>query len=107
MTKALIIKQYGDPQIAGAIVEGMTRRVIPLDSDELAAVKLEVVRLRAIQGLRAYGDSRRFERSRRELAEKYSVRPVSRAGGAVLAVWGLLWLGIYTAYDHLSAWNRR
>jgi len=106
MQRALIIKEYGDPEIAGAIVEGMTRRVIPLDESELTAVKREVVRLRAQSELRAYGDSRRFEMAKRELARKYSTKPQNRVTGAILAVWALLWLGIYSAYDYLSAWNR-
>lgn len=106
MTKALVIKTIGDPQIAGAIVEGMTRRVIPLDQTELIAVKMEVAKLRAESELRAYGDSRRFERTKRELARKYSTKPQNRVTAAILVIWATLWLGIYTAYDYLSAWNR-
>ena len=106
MTQALVIKQIGDPQVCGAIVEGMTRTIIPLDQTELNAVKLEVARLRAANDIRSYGDSRRFERARRELARKYYTPPMNPVRGAILAVWGMLWLGIYNAYDYLSAWNR-
>lgn len=106
MTQALVIKTYGDPQICGAIVEGMTRRVIPLDQMELTAVKLEVARLRAKNDIRAYGDSKRFERARRELARKYRTRPTNPVKEAILAVWSMFWLGIFNAYDYLSAWNR-
>lgn len=106
MTQALVIKQIGDPEICGAIVEGMTRTIIPLDQTELNAVKLEVARLRAENDIRTYGDSRRFERAKRELAAKYYTPPMNPVKGAILAVWGMLWLGIYSAYDYLSAWNR-
>ena len=106
MTQALVIKTYGDPEICGAIVEGMTRRVIPLDETELNAVKLEVARLRAQNDIRAYGDSRRFERAKQELARKYYTPPMNPVKGAILAAWGMVWLGIFHAYDYLSAWNR-
>lgn len=106
MTRALVIKQIGDPQICGAIVEGMTRTIIPLDQNELNAVKLEVARLRIENGIHAYGDSRRFERAKRELARKYYTPPMNPVKGAILAVWGMFWLGIFNAYDRLSAWNR-
>ena len=106
MTKAMVIRTMGDPQICGAIVEGMTRRVIPLDESELTAVKLEVARLRAQSELRAYGDSRRFKRARRELARKYYTPPMNPVRVAILAVWGVVWLGIFNAYDYLAAWNR-
>lgn len=103
MTRALVIKQIGDPQICGAIVEGMTRTIIPLDQNELNAVKLEVARLRIENGIHAYGDSRRFERAKRELARKYYTPPMNPVKGAILAVWGLLWLGIYGIHDRLNA----
>lgn len=106
MTQALVIKQIGDPQMCGAIVEGMTRTIIPLDQSELLAVKMEIKRLRATNDIRAYGDSRRFQRAKRELARKYYTPPMNPVKGAILAVWGMLWLGIFNAYDYLSAWNR-
>lgn len=50
MSRALVVVTYGDREwsepMAGVIVEGMTRRVIPLDSEELAAAKAEPVRSR-------------------------------------------------------------
>lgn len=107
MTRAVVIKTVGDPQIAGAILDGMTQRVIPLDDGELAAVKAEYARLRAKDAVRAYGDEKRFESVRKALAVKYSTPNHGRLYEAILGTWGLLWYGIYAAYDYLSAWNRR
>lgn len=106
MTQALVIKKIGDMQMCDAIVDGMTCTIIPLNQAELNTVKLEVARLRAENAIRSYGDSRRFERAKRELARKYYTPPMNPVKGAILAVWGMLWLGIYSAYDYLSAWNR-
>ena len=47
MTKAVVIKTYGDPVIAGAIVDGMTRQMIPLNVAELAIIRAEFDRLKA------------------------------------------------------------
>jgi hypothetical protein len=74
---------------------------------ELRAVKEELGKLQAREGVRAEAANRRWERQRRRLARKYSTEPVGRVRGAFLGVWGLLWYGIYAAYDYLSAWNRR
>lgn len=101
--QALIIKTYGDPQVCSAVAEGMTRRVIPLDHAELTAVRQEVARLRAQNDIRAYGDSQRFERARRELARKYQPKPMNPVKGAILSVWGMLWLGIFNVCDFLDA----
>lgn len=90
----------GDPKFGAAIAEGAA-------TVELRAVKAEYARLQAVDAIRREGDDRRWERTRRRLARKYSTKPVGRVRGAFLGVWGLLWYGIYAAYDYLSAWNRR
>lgn len=107
MTKAIVIRTTGDPEIAGAIVEGMTRRVIPLDTDELSAVKAELARYKDRHELRAYGDEKRFSEARDALARKYSSTPHGRAYDAILGVWGLLWYSVGAVYEYMSAWNRR
>ena len=106
MTRALVIRTAGDPEIAGAIVEGMTRRVIPLDDGQLKAVKAELVRYKSRAELRAYGDEKRFRRTRRELAMKYSTRPVGRLRGAFLGVYGLLILCASEAHARMNRGRR-
>ena len=106
MTQALVIRSCGDPKMCGAIIEGMTRQVIPIDQNELTVVKAELARLRAERYVRALGDSRRFQRARRELARKYATKPRPPVRGAILAVWGTVWLVINTAYNYFSEWNR-
>lgn len=106
MTKAVVIRTVGDPQICGAIVDGMTKRVYQLNDDELAAVKAELARLRRKDAIRACGDEKRFQTARAMLAIKYSTEIPGRLYEAILGAWGLLWLGVFTAYTRLAAWNR-
>jgi hypothetical protein len=97
---ANITIKTADPQMAEAIAEGAA-------TVELRTVREELGKMKAREGVRAEGDNRRWERQRRRLAKKYSTEPVGRVRGALLGVWGLLWYGIYAAYDYMSAWNRR
>ena len=107
MTKAVVIKTVGDPEIAGAIIDGMTRRVIPLDDGEMAMLKAELVRLRDKNGIRAYGDQKRLRIARSEMARKYSTRPVKPIVGAFLGLYGLACYGVAKSYEFLAEWNRR
>ena len=110
MTRALVIKEYGDREISnaisGAIIDGVNERVIPLDNNEISALRAELARLRDKNGLRAYGDAKRLMRARGRMARKYSTRPVKPAIGAILGVYGLLCLLIAETYTQLAMWNR-
>jgi len=107
MTKAMVIKTYGDPEIAGAIVDGMTRRVYSLDEGQLAAVKAELVRYKDMHELRVYGDQKRLRNARKELARKYSIKRHGRVYDAFMGVYGLFVLSVVTAATRLSEWNRK
>lgn len=106
MTRAVVIRTIGDTEIAGAIVEGMTQRIIPLNTEELAAMKAELVRYKNKNGLRAYGDEKRLRRARREMARKYSTKPVKPIVGAFLGVYGLACFVVWEMYARLAEWNR-
>lgn len=106
MRRAVVVKLYGDADLAAQIAEPMTR-VIPVDDGQMQMVIAENKRLNALNGVRSYGDSVRWQTVSDALAVKYQVKRHGRLYGAVLGVWGLLWYGIYAAYDYLSAWNRR
>lgn len=106
MTRAVVIKTVGDPQIAGAILDGMTKKIIPLDDGELAMVKAEYARLQAKDGVRSYADEKRFESVSKALAVKYSTPTHGRLYGAILGVWALLWLSINEWYEYFRVWNR-
>ena len=83
----------GDPRMGAAIAEGAA-------TVELRAVKAEYARLQAMDAVRREGDDRRWERTRRRLARKYSTKPVGRARGAILGVWACVWLALvsFSAY---------
>ena len=111
--RALVIKTYGDAEVAGAIVDGITRTVEPLEVDELAAVKAELARLKlekrlrdSKDGVRAYGDAVRWETACRALAVKYHVEPVGPVYGAILGAWAALWMFLHTAIDHITEGRR-
>ena len=72
------------PQAAGAILDGVARRVIPLSHAELIAVNRECARMRQkpVQ--------RRMTHKMAEL-DKYKAQPV---GGARRALWGLYGLAL-------------
>lgn len=105
MTRAVVIKSYGDQQIAGAIVDGMNRAPA-LNAAEIEAVKAENVRLKALTGVRAYGDSVRAETVCKALAVKYSVKPAGRLYGAILGAWALLWYEVVQWVEYFQKWNR-
>lgn len=73
---------------------------------ELRAVREELGKLQVRDAVRREGDDRRWERTRRRLARKYSIKPVGRARGAILGVWALIWLTLVEMADYLTAWNR-
>lgn len=99
MNRAIVIKTSGDPDIAGAIADG-------INAVQLRAVQSEYNKLLARDGVRSEGDRIRWERQRKRLARKYRVEPVGPVKGAILGVWALLWTGIYSAWDRLDTWNR-
>jgi len=72
------------PQAAGAILDGVARRVIPLSHAELIAVNKEC------QRMRQKPVQRRMTHKRAEL-DKYKAQPI---GGARRALWGLYGLAL-------------
>lgn len=79
------------PHVAGAILDGVQRRITPLTHAELIAVNREC------QRMRQKPVQRRMRHKRREL-DKYKPQPVGRLTGAFLGLWGLVlvmvaWIG--------------
>lgn len=69
MNRAIVVKTYGDSEIAGAIVDGMSRAPA-INAAELETVRAENVRLKELTGVRSYGDSVRLETACKALAVK-------------------------------------
>lgn len=105
MNRAIVVKTYGDQQIAGAIVDGMNR-VPAINAAELETVKAECARLQAVNGVRAVGDQKRWNKTRKKLTRKYSVKPVGRLYGAILGAWALLWVSLLGWVEYFREWNR-
>jgi len=70
------------PQAAGAILDGVARRVIPLSHAELIAVNREC------QRMRQKPVQRRMTHKRAEL-DKYKATPTKGARGALWGLYGL------------------
>ena len=105
--RAIVIRTVGDPEIAGAIVDGMNNQVTALSVEEMAAVRREFAKLEAWQGTRRYRQRRDWKNTRMALARKYHVRKHSAAYEHLLVAWALMWLVIFECYHRLSLWNRR
>ena len=104
MTRALVIKTYGDPAWSEPMAEVLKPKQI--SREELEIVKAECERLKAVNGVRAIADEKRWNKTRKKLARKYTVRPVTPARGAFLLVWALSWLVILECFRRLQAINR-
>lgn len=96
---ATVTVKCGDPNIAGAIVEGAS-------AAQLRTIQEECDHLKALNGVRCEGDTRRWERQKRRLARKYTIRRDGRVKGAILGVYGLIWLYIVATWRYLDEWNR-
>lgn len=73
-----------DPHMAAGIAEGAA-------TVALRTMEAENRRLKAVDGVRRQGDDRRWQRTQKRLARKYTVKPVGRARGAILGAWALVW----------------
>ena len=117
MSRALVVVTHGDREwsepMAGAIVEGMTRRVIPLDGEELAAVKAELAEIKeakakqdARDGVRDAADEKRWAAIKADMAQTYAMRTPGPVRGALLVAWAMLWEAVYGVAEALMRWNR-
>ena len=73
-----------DPRMAAGIAEGAA-------TVALRTMEKENRQLKAREGVRRQGDAKRWQRTQRRLARKYTVKPVGKARGAVLGAWALVW----------------
>jgi len=92
MGRALVIRTAGDQEIAGAIVDGMTRN-ITLQTGERAIIRGEFEKLRG-KPLRRETREKPSKTPRRVRLRKYAVKPHGRVYRAILGVWGLLWYSV-------------
>ena len=73
-----------DPHMAAGIAEGAA-------TVALRTMERENRQLKAREGVRARADEKRWQRTKKRLARKYTVKPVGRARGAILGAWALVW----------------
>ena len=88
-----------DPRFRLGLSEGA-------NATALRAVEAENRQLKAREGVRRQGDAKRWQRTQRRLARKYTVKPVGRARGAILLVWALSWMVVFECFRRLQAINR-
>lgn len=103
MTRAIVIKRYGDPALSRAIAEGMTCTAYQADQ-QIDVMKAELARYKDKHALRVYGDEKRLRIARRELARKYSIKHHGRAYNAILGFYGLLILCASNTTQKIVKW---
>ena len=100
MMKAIVIKTSGDPAMCGAIVDGITQKVIPLDSRELAHCKAELAVMRN-------RDSKYWERKIEEAQMLYGGnKKHGKLHDALLIAWAGLCGEIRDNCTFLESWWR-
>ncbi len=102
--RALVIKTYGNPERCGAIVDGITRTVIPLNNKELDAIKKDYKRMKAREGVRhTKAADKKWEDTKRDLAIQYRVKQHGRIYNTLLAGYALTCLIITEWFARLFA----
>lgn len=92
--RALVILMAGDPEMGGAIVDGIVRQVIPLNSAELDAMHEELKKLRAREGTRQYRQRKDWNETCADLQRKYGVKQHGPVYQYMLVCWTLTCLTI-------------
>lgn len=101
MKRAVVVRMYGDADMAAQIAEPFTK-VIPVDDSRLQMVIAENKRLTALNGVRSYGDSVRFETACKALAVKYQTKRHGRLYEVILGAWAALWLVLINLSEYVT-----
>ena len=108
--RALIIRRFGDDEIArtieGAIIHNSFNKELEELRGELVAIKAGDAK----KGVRAVAKSKDWHQMLIDLPNTYGFPEEQPRRGkirtALLVGWAMMWYGIFMAYDRLSAWNR-
>lgn len=93
MTLALVIKTYGDNEIAGAIVNGIDR-----DVPQSEAVRRVAMHQHSPEEWAAMVTKAQYDYGQD--------KPHGRLYEAVLGAWALVWLGVVGWFEYFQRWNR-
>ena len=104
--RAVVIKTAGNPEIAGAIVDGITQNVTPLNADELAVVKAEYAKLQAAYGVMKPRDDKYWKDKINALDTKYKPEPDGKVKEAITIAWATVWAFIQDWFAYFQRWNR-
>ena len=100
MTRAVVVKVYGDQNLGNAIAKGLTPEQYSLVKREIQHRKLP----EALEALNKPRDIAYWREMTAKARAAHRVAPVRLR--ALLVFWALMWYGIDKAYRHLSAINR-
>ena len=103
---AIVIRAKGNPQMAGAIIDGIKPSVIPLTKRELAVVQTELARHRARQCVKRPYKAQKWQRFQMELQRKYEIKQHSIFYNIMLLLWAICTLFIFTCWKRLGMWIR-
>lgn len=106
MRRAVVVKTvkaYGDTEI-GDVLKSCVEN--SMNNKELAVVRAECAQLRDREGVRRYGDDKRWAEIKADLAATYYIKPHGVVYEKLLVAWAMLWFRIGQVYQRLSAMNR-
>ena len=83
MTRAVVIRTYGDPNIALPVADTLSNSMEKIDKEELR-------RLRAELGVRNYARKIDYERKLEDLKGKYNIKPPTGLHAFCLVVVGFI-----------------
>lgn len=102
MTRALVIKTYGDKQIAGAIADGVEKG---REESEARKWKRTAALVRvAVGNTKTAGDYACMVQKSRY--EHQVVQNHGRLYEAILGAWALAWMSIFDWVHYFQNWNR-
>lgn len=104
--RAVVIKAAGDQEIAGAIMDGISRTITPLNDKELAVVKAELAKIKAAYGVMKPRDDRYWMDKIAALDSKYGTEPDGKIKGAMTLIWATIWDFIFDWFKYFQEWNR-
>ena len=100
------IKLMGNQKMAGAIYDGIAKNVIAVNEKELAALRAELEKLRAREGVKKHREDRDWHIVQLDLERKYGTKPHGELYGKVLVAWVLTLLFAQECFKRLGIWIR-
>lgn len=102
-TKTIVIKTTGNSDLSNAIVDGMTKAIIPISNENYS----DLNRYKAQLGVRRIRDNQYWQNKIDEAQELYGDNGKrSKIKDFIMGAWALIWLEILGYVDYFRRINR-